>query len=77
MRCISMDDAVPFVSNGRNMFCQFVTDMDPEIRPMEEIIIVDKDDNFLDTGRAILTFDELKSFKKGIAIKVRIGSDDS
>ena len=77
MRCISMDDAVPFVSNGRNMFCQFVTDMDPEIRPMEEIIIVDKDDNFLATGRAILTFDELKSFKKGIAIKVRSGSDDS
>ncbi len=77
MRCVSMDDAVPFVSNGRNMFCQFVTDMDPEIRPMEEIIIVDKDDNFLATGRAILTFDELKSFKKGIAIKVRSGSDDS
>ena len=77
MRCISMDDAIPFVSAGRNMFCQFVTDMDPEIRPMEEVIIVDKDDNFLATGRALLVYDEIKSFKRGIAIKVRSGNDDS
>ncbi len=77
MRCISMDDAIPFVSKGRNMFCQFVIDMDAEIRPMEEVIIVDRDDNFLATGRAILTFDEIKSFKKGIAIKVRSGDDES
>ncbi len=77
MRCISMDDAIPFVSNGRNMFCQFVTDMDSEIRPMEEVIIVDKNDEFLATGRTVLTFDEIKSFRKGIAVKVRSGSDDS
>ena len=77
MRCIAMDDAVPFVSKGRNMFCQFVQDMDADLRPMEEVIIVDSEDNCVATGRALLTYGEIKSFKKGIAVKVRSGDDES
>ena len=77
MRAIVMDDAVPYVSNGRNVFCQFVIDMDDELRPMEETIVVDKDDNFLATGRAQLIKGEVKSLKKGIAVRVRSGNDES
>ena len=72
-----MDDAVPYVSNGRNVFCQFVIDMDDELRPMEETIVVDKNDNFLATGRAQLIKGEVKSLKKGIAVRVRSGNDES
>lgn len=77
MRCVTMDDAVPYVSKGRNMFCQFVIEMDGDIKPMEEVIIVDKDDKCIATGRAILTSEEIKSFKKGIAVKVRSGDDET
>ena len=77
MRSIVMDDAVPFVSNGRNVFCQFVIDMDEELRPMEEVIVVDKDDNFLATGRAWLIKNEVRSLRKGIAVRVRSGNDES
>ena len=77
MRAIVMDDAVPYVSDGRNVFCQFVIDMDGELRPMEETIVVDKDDNFLATGRACLIHNEVKSLKKGIAVRVRSGNDES
>jgi 7-cyano-7-deazaguanine tRNA-ribosyltransferase len=77
MRAIVMDDAVPYVSNGRNVFCQFVIDMAEELRPMEETIVVDKDDNFLATGRAQLIKSEVKSLKKGIAVRVRSGNDES
>lgn len=77
MRAIITDDAVPFVSNGRNVFCQFVTDMDAELRPMDEVIVVDKNDTFIATGRVQLISDEVKSFKKGIAIKVRSGNGES
>ena len=77
MRAIVEDDAVPFVSNGRNAFCQFVIDMDDELRPMEETIVVDKNDNFLATGRAWLIKSEVKSLRKGIAIRVRSGNDES
>ena len=43
---------------------------------MEEVIVVDKDDKFLATGRALLIKSEMKSLKKGIAVKVRTGSGD-
>ena len=76
MRVIVNDDSVPFVSEGRNAFAQFVLDADDEIRPMEEVIVVDKDDKFLATGRALLIKSEMKSLKKGIAVKVRTGSGD-
>ena len=76
MRVIVNDDSVPFVSEGRNAFAQFVLDADDEIRPMEEVIVVDKDDRFLATGRALLIKSEMKSLKKGIAVKVRTGSGD-
>lgn len=76
MRVIVNDDSVPFVSDGRNAFAQFVLDADDEIRPMEEVIVVDKNDRFLATGRALLIKSEMKSLKKGIAVKVRTGSGD-
>ena len=76
MRVIVNDDSIPFVSEGRNAFAQFVLDADDEIRPMEEVIVVDKNDNFLATGRALLIKSEMKSLKKGIAVKVRTGSGD-
>ena len=76
MRVVVNDDSIPFVSQGRNAFCQFVLEMDENLRPMDEVIVVDKNDNFLATGRAILIKNEVKSFKKGVAVKVRSGSSD-
>lgn len=76
MRVSVMADAVPFVSEGRNAFSQFVLTCDPEIRPMEEVIVTDPEDRPIATGRAFLTEFEMKSMKKGMAVKVRSGSDD-
>ena len=76
MRVSVMADAVPFVSEGRNAFSQFVLSCDPEIRPMEEVIVTDPEDRPIATGRAFLTEFEMKSMKKGMAVKVMSGSDD-
>lgn len=76
MRVSVMADAVPFVSEGRNAFSQFVLSCDPEIRPMEEVIVTDPEDRPIATGRAFLIEFEMKSMKKGMAVKVRSGSDD-
>jgi 7-cyano-7-deazaguanine tRNA-ribosyltransferase len=73
MRVVVSDDAVPFVTEGRNVFCAFVKDCDPEIRPMEEVLVVDGNDELLAVGRAILVRDEMLSFRKGVAVKVRDG----
>jgi 7-cyano-7-deazaguanine tRNA-ribosyltransferase len=71
MRVVVSDDAVPFVSEGKNVFCAFVEECDPEIRPMEEALVVDGSGRLLAVGRAILVRSEMLSFRKGIAVKVR------
>ncbi|MBR4504594.1 MAG: tRNA guanosine(15) transglycosylase TgtA [Candidatus Methanomethylophilaceae archaeon] len=76
MRVAIMDDAVPFVADGRNVFAQFVLSCDPELRPMEEAIVTDKDGNPVATGRMFLTPKEIPFMKKGIAVKVRTGAEE-
>lgn len=70
-RVVMNDDAAPFVAKGKTAFCKFVVDCDPEIRALEEVLLVDKDDNLLATGQALLCAAEMKAFKKGTAVSVR------
>ncbi len=72
-RVIVNDDAAPFVAKGKTAFAKHVVDCDPELRALEEIILVDKDDNLLATGQAMLAAPEMRSFKKGTAVNVRYG----
>jgi 7-cyano-7-deazaguanine tRNA-ribosyltransferase len=73
LRVIVKDDAIPFVMEGKNTFCGFIIDADPELRPMDECMVVDKNDKLLAIGRAILVPDEMRAMSKGIAVKVREG----
>ena len=72
-RVIVNEDAAPFVAKGKTAFAKHIVDCDPELRALEEIILVDKDDNLLATGQAMLSAAEMKSFKKGTAVNVRYG----
>ena len=72
-RVVVNDDAAPFVAKGKTAFARHVIDCDPELRALEEIIVVDKDDNLLATGQAMLAAPEIRSFKKGTAVNVRYG----
>ncbi|WP_174589710.1 PUA domain-containing protein [Methanocella conradii] len=72
-RVIMDDEAAPFVAKGKTAFCKFVLDCDAEIRALEEVILVDKNDNLLATGQALLCASEMKAFKRGIAVNVRYG----
>ncbi|MCD1295927.1 pseudouridine synthase [Methanocella sp. CWC-04] len=72
-RVIMNDDAAPFVAKGKTAFAKFVLDCDPEIRALEEVLLVDKDDNLLGTGQARLSAQEMKDFNKGTAVIVRYG----
>jgi 7-cyano-7-deazaguanine tRNA-ribosyltransferase len=73
LRVVVADEAVPFVRKGRDVFAKHVVEADPEIRPAEEVLVVDQRDRLLATGRAVLTGEEMKTFKVGVAVKVRRG----
>lgn len=66
-----------FITTGRNVFAKFVEDCDPSIRPGDEVLIVDKEDNLLSYGRAILNRDEMIQFSQGVAVKNRIKSKET
>lgn len=73
LRVIVNDDSAEFNRTGKNVFAKFVIDCDEELRPGDEVLIVDKNDDLVAIGRALLNKEEMLAFEKGIAVKVREG----
>jgi predicted RNA-binding protein (TIGR00451 family) len=67
------EEAAPFVAEGRSVFAKHVIEADSEIRPQEEVIVVDAKDRVVAVGRAILTGGEMRAFTRGVAVRVRRG----
>ena len=72
-RVVMNADAAPFVAQGKTAFCKFVVDCDPEIRALEEVLLVDEGDRLLATGQALLAAPEMRAFRRGAAVNVRYG----
>lgn len=73
LRVRIMDDAVPFVRDGKSVFAKFVTSCDPQLRVGDECLIVDEKDMLVGVGRLLLTPREMAAFKVGVAVKTREG----
>ena len=73
LRVVMSEESSEFVRKGETAFCKHVLDVDPEIRAYAEVLVVDENDELLATGRAMLASEEMKIFKHGVAVKVRVG----
>lgn len=73
LRVVVNDDAAPFVAQGKTVFAKHVVDADPEIRPAEEVLVVDSNNRLLASGKALLAGEEMVAFKVGKAVEVRRG----
>lgn len=71
LRVIIKDEAIPFVKQGKSVFTKFVENCDPDLRPFDECLIVDKKDELLAVGRCLLNREEMLSFTSGQAVKIR------
>lgn len=69
-------EAAPFIAQGRSVFAKHVVDADDEIRPQEEVTVIDGKREVLAVGRALLTGAEMKAFKRGVAVRVRRGVNE-
>jgi predicted RNA-binding protein (TIGR00451 family) len=67
------DDVSEFIADGGDVFAVHVVQADDEIRPKDEVIVVGEDGKVLAVGRAVLSGEEMKTFKRGVAVKVRRG----
>ena len=76
VRCLVyvQDDVSEFISAGGDVFAKHVVKADTNIRPMDEVIIMNIKGEILAVGRATLSGDEMTAFKIGVAVKVRHGS---
>ncbi|MEM2341645.1 MAG: PUA domain-containing protein [Candidatus Bathyarchaeia archaeon] len=67
------DEAVPFVESGGDVFAKHVIESDKNIRPEEEVIVIDREENVIGVGKAMLSGAEMMTFNRGIAVKIRRG----
>jgi len=65
-----------FIKKGGHVFARHVSSADPEIRPGEEVLVVDSRDRLLAVGRAFFNTEEMLSFQRGAAVKVRHGTSE-
>lgn len=72
-RVVVGDESRPYVADGRNAFAKFVREVDPGIRPGDEVLVEHEDGGLLAVGRARLSGGGMESFGTGVAVAVREG----
>ena len=72
-KIVSIDDAVPFLRNGRNVIHGFIIKAEDTVRPGIPVLIVDTSDDLVAHGIPTSTAEEMGRFRKGIAVRVRGG----
>jgi 7-cyano-7-deazaguanine tRNA-ribosyltransferase len=75
MRVVVEDEPAEFAAKGNNVFSKFVKDCDPEIRPGDDVLVVNTKGELAAVGRALMTRDEMLAFKRGIAVRVKDTQD--
>ena len=73
LRAVVMNEISDFIRIGRNVFCKHIIDIDDDLRPFDEIIVVNQENDLLAIGKLVIPVPYVRSFKTGIAIKVRKG----
>ena len=67
------DEAASFVAKGGNVFAKYVEDVDVELRPRDEVIVLDSKCRVIAVGKAVLSGVEMKKFRYGVAVNTRRG----
>lgn len=70
-RVVISEDSEPFAIKGKSIFNKFVLECDENIRRNDEVLIVNKNDELLACGKALLSSYEINDFNSGQAIKTR------
>lgn len=68
-----LKEVTSFIEAGKSVFAKHVITADPELRPGDEVFVVDETDRFLALGKLNLPISQLSAFSTGVAVKVRHG----
>ncbi len=74
---IAQDDVAEFIRVGGDVFAKHVVRATKSLRPGEEAIVTGEDGHLMGVGRTLLSGYDIKHFKRGVAVKVRKGIEES
>jgi conserved protein with predicted RNA binding PUA domain len=70
---IPKEEAVPFVSDGRSLFCKHIEWFGSNINIGSEVVVVDKNDVVIAVGKSVVSQSQLKGRIGDVAVKIREG----
>ena len=70
---IPKDEAIPFVSEGRSLFCKHVQWCGKNVKNGSDVVIIDSRNEVLAVGKAICENKIMEKLDYGVAVKIREG----
>jgi uncharacterized protein with predicted RNA binding PUA domain len=70
---VPVQDAVPFVTEGRSLFCRHVGWSGSNVRAGSDVAVVINDGAVIAVGIAVLGSSQITLYGRGVAVKVREG----
>ena len=70
---VPTDEAIPFVSEGRSLFCKHVQRCGSNVNAGSDVAILDPHDDIIAVGVAILSSNSMRAYGKGVAVRIREG----
>ncbi len=77
LRVIVLNEISEYIMKGRNVFCRHIVEIDENLRPFDEVIVVNQNDELLGIGKLKIPVSYAKSFSRGIAVDIRKGINKS
>ena len=71
MRVVVEDEPAEFAAKGANVFAKFVIDCDDDIRPGDDVMVVNTKGGLVAVGRALMNKEEMLAFGRGMAVRVK------
>ncbi len=70
-RIVVINEIVPDIMGSHTIFSKHVIQGDENIKPFDEVLIVDEEDNLIGVGRAIISYEAMITSLRGPAVQVR------
>jgi len=71
------NDVSDYIRKGGDVFAKHVVNSSAKLHPAEEVITIDETGSLIGVGSALLSGTDMMYFKRGVAVKVRRGIENS
>ncbi len=70
-------DVAEFITKGGDVFAKHIVRAADTIRPSDEVIVLNESGDLLGVGSALLSGNDMKYFRRGVAVRVRRGIEEA